>query len=738
MKRPLMTACLVYLATLVASIILPVYCLGAAAAFLAAAAIIFFILYLFIRKLKAASILLFISCLTVLSFLIYNHITIAPAKQLSGKNTSITATILETELSDDGDKYYIASIQTIDQSAAPRDMRIRLYCLNSDNLYDYDKISAKVSFFSNDSVSSSERYYLSNSIHASAITTGDVTVTNKNDFSLLREICRIRDKMVFNIRSAIPDERGNIISAVLFGKRDYIDRDTSNLFAAAGISHLLAVSGLHLSIIVSLINTLLLFLGFGKISRTVISLIFTILMMIMTGFTPSIVRAAVMTTIGLIAQCLRRDYDAPTTLALSAVIICFANPYAITNIGFLLSFSATTGLIISQNILEKERMKFSLKTVSIPRLIFHLLLRLVLPCFFAFLFTIPVSACVFGYLATYSPIVNLLISPLLPFMLAFSLSAALISLTPFAFIYRSLFYVARLFISCVLWLSEKFSAIPFAKINIQSDFTPFIVIVVVIVFAVAMLSGHPLKNSTVATLLCVPIICTAIISNQILYSNCVKLSVIDSSTSAILLEYDGKQFISGFTKDTSYGINRALSGGNETSIMLLSAESIPSSDISSLTHFVKDRSISNLVVPKQYSAALSSIGKKLCKNTYISEKFSMQYSDVFVSIETYGKNTLVIYDIDGFKIAHLNIASPDDLPQSFSCNLLIANSKALPYLSRYKTEYFILSENIENSKHLKGSLKTKGIVYLGDSQSEPFYLKDIALFQKKKFLNSPL
>ncbi len=738
MKRPLLTACLVYLATLTTAIILPASFLSAVAAILAAAAIIFFITFLFIRKVKNTAILLLISCLTVLSFLVYNHITIKPAKQLAGKSADITATVLETELSDDGDKFYIAKLYTIDGSSAPRDMKIRLYCSNADNLYDYDKICAEVSFFSNDSVSSSEKYYLSNSIHGSAITLGDAKVTNKNDFSILREICRIRDKMAFNIRSAIPDERGNIISAVLFGKRDYIGADTSNLFASAGISHLLAVSGLHLSIIVSLINTLLLFLGFGKISRTIISLIFTILMMIMTGFTPSIIRAAVMTTIGLLAQCIRRDYDAPTALALSAVIICFANPYAITNIGFLLSFSATTGLIISQNILEKERMKFSLKTVSIPRLIFHLVLRLILPCFFAFLFTIPVSLCVFGYLATYSPIVNLLISPLLPFMLAFSLSAALISLTPFTFICKPLFFVSRLFVSCIMWLSEWFSALSFSKINIKSDFTVFIVIVAVIIFAAAALSRHPFKNCIAAALLCVPIICTAIISNKILYRNLAKISVIDGSASALLIEYGGKQFISGFTKDTSYAINSALSDSGENSIILLSAESIPSSDVSLLTHFVKDKAVSNLVIPKQYSAAIFSIGKMFSKNTYISENFSMHYTKVSVFIETYGKNTLVIYDIDGFKIAHLNIASSDDLPQSFSCNLLIANSKALPFISRYNTEYFILSENIESPKYLKSSLKTKGVVYLGDSQSEPFYLKDKALFQKKKFLNLPL
>ncbi|MEE1279665.1 MAG: ComEC/Rec2 family competence protein [Oscillospiraceae bacterium] len=734
MKRPLMTACLIYLAALTASIILPSSYLLAAAAFLPAAAIIFFILSRFCRALRNVAAFMLISFLTILSFLIYHHITVKPAENLAGKNTAITATVLETELSESGNKFYIAKLNTIDGAVAPRDVRIRLYCANSDNLCDYDEISAEVSFFSKGSFSSLEQYYLSSSILGSATTLGDITVINEAEFSLTREICRIRDKMVFNIRAAIPDERGNIISAVLFGKRDYIESDTSNLFAAAGISHLLAVSGLHLSIIVSLINSFLLILGLGKISRTVIALIFTVLMMIMTGFTPSIVRAAVMTTIALLAQCIRRDYDAPTALTLSAVIICFANPYAITNIGFLLSFSATAGLIISQNIIEKQRIKFSLKTVSVPRLVFFEIEKLILPCFFAFLFTIPVSACVFGYLATYSPIINLLLAPLLPFMLAFSLSAAIFSLTPFTFIFKPLFYIAKLFISCITWLSEQFSVLPFAKIDIQSDFTPYIVIVFVIIFAVAMLSKRPYKNSIAAALLCIPVICTAVISHHIIYKNTVEISVIEGSSSAVLIKYNGAQFISGFTKDTAYSLRRATGD----SIMLVSAESIPSSDVAALTHFISGKDISYLVIPKEHSAAISSVDSKLSNKTYISESFSACYGKARVSTETYDNNTLICYNIAGFKIAHLNIQSPDKLPDDFSCNLLIANSKALPYLNKYKADYFIFSEKAENPEHLKKSLENHGVVYLADSQCEPFYLKQNKLFQKNKNYKSPL
>lgn len=691
MKRPLMTSCSIYLVTLAAAILMPSSYLNAAVVIFSAAAVLFFILSLFRKKYKNVVLLLVVSILTMISFQIYNHVTLKPASELAGKNADITATILETEISDNGNKFYIAKLNSINGDAA-RAIKIRLYAANSENLSDYDDISVSVNFFSNDSVSASERYYLSNNILASAITTGEISVTNQNKFSLLREICSVRDKMVFNIRASVADERGNIICAILFGKRDYIDPSTAELFALSGISHLLAVSGLHLSIIVMLLNNFLLLFGIGKTPRSIIALLLTYTMMIMTGFTPSVIRAAIMTTLSLIAQCARRDYDSPTALALSAVIICIANPYAITNIGFLLSFSATFGLIVSQIIIEKKRLKFSLKTVSVFRLFIHETFKLLLPCFFAFLFTIPVSSCVFGYISSYSPIINLILSPLLPAVLALSLSSALLSLTPFSFLYQPILYITKLLISCITWFAEKFSTFPFAKISIQSDLTLPLVIIFLLLFLIAAHSKHPRKNSIAALLVCIPVICTAVISNNTITKDYTRISIIGGSSAAIMIESEGKCFISGFSEDTSYQLNSALKRQQINNIFLLSAENIPSSEVSSLTHFALKHNTSYLVIPSEYAGAITSLHSGIKENCYISEDFLISTENISVHTKVSGKNTVVFYEINGFKIAHLNIQAASLIPENFSCDLLIANSKALPFIEKYKSKYFLFSE----------------------------------------------
>jgi len=369
MARPLMKASIVFIFTLAISVFLPTDLLIATATILAAVAFLLFLIFRKRDKIKDYLKLSVFAVLSLVCLIVYNHITVIPAQSYKGKTAQINATILSSEISSNQNKYYTARIDKINTKPAPKNFTIRLFCLESDDLDDYDKISAEVSFFEDD-LSSLDFFYLSNNILASAKTTGDIRLENKG-FSLLREICKIRDKMVFNIRANLSDDSGSIICGILFGKRDYIPDEVTMLFSNAGISHLLAISGLHLSIIVLLINLLLGVFRINKIVRSILTAIITAILMIMVGFTPSIMRSSIMIAFLLIAENIRLDYDAPTALSFSAVIICLINPYSITNIGFLLSFCATIGILVSNKILDKLRMKFSLKTVKLPRLILY-------------------------------------------------------------------------------------------------------------------------------------------------------------------------------------------------------------------------------------------------------------------------------------------------------------------------------------------------------------------------------
>lgn len=722
MQRTVMASCLSFVITLaIAIFLLPQDFYIATAIILIAVAIIFLIASFYSEKFKSLISLVVFSLIAISVLIVYNKVCVEPINALKGTTAKISGTVTSKAISSNGNTYYTVKLNNINGKNG-YGQNIRLYCTNHDSLCDYDEIKTKISFFKSDSYSSQDSYFLSNSIVATAISQSDITVTNKDEFSLLREICSARDKMIFNIRTSLKGESGEIICGILFGKRDYILYDTTELFSVAGISHLLCVSGLHLSILSSVINYAFMLLFLGKKSRTTLTLIFIAIFSAMAGFTPSITRSAIMTTLALISQCIRRDYDGHTAIALSAFLICIFNPYAISNIGFLLSFSATAGLALSNWINLNIRRKFSLKTVNPVLLIGIEILRMVLPCFFAFLFTIPISICVFSSISIYSVIINLIISPLLTPLLAFAFFGAVTSLLPFDFISDIFLYIAEKLTACVVWISKIFSSLPYSQISVENDLIIPITLLTVIIFAILIINKSGKRTIIITALLCVPIICASTVLHHKTYQGLPQISVADSG--GVVIKIDDRTFISGFNKDNSYDISSLC--GNE--ITLISSESAAAKDASSLVAFINGRDAKNVYAPSKYSASL-----KILKTNLLSDGFNLNTSNIKISSKITGKNSLVLYDVDGFKIAHLNTVNDKDLIEPFTCDLLIANGTSLLFLDKYKTSYFILSEQVNNDDFIKNNLSSKGILYIGDSSTKQLYLKEKNLYFKRQF-----
>jgi len=718
--------------SLVFAIIVPTKLLATVAVILAAAVVLLFVLSIRLLNLRKIAAILLFCFISVALFTVYHKLTVAPIQKLSGETHNVTATVLQSKISSKGNKYYVVKLDTINSKNVPGTAKIHLHTTNNDELKDWDKIKTTITFFEN-SESYSDSFYRSNVILASAISIDDIEIINKNKFSLFGEICRIRDKIIFKVRSNLTGDNGNILCGILFGKRDNISTEATETFASAGISHLLAVSGLHLSIIVMLLNLLLSRLYVGKTARSIICIIITAILSVMIGFTPSIIRSAVMLLFLLTAQCIREDYDSPSILAFSAVLICIAEPYSITNIGFLLSFSATAGLLVSQSILEKQRSKFSLKTVKIPRLVAYEILNISLPCFFAFLFTIPVSAYSFGYVSPYSPITNLILAPVLPVTLAFSLLSAIFCLTPFAFIYKPLLFISKILISLVCFVAKFFGNLPYSRLYLDGELIIPISVVIVALFLIAVYSKNPRGNSLKAALLVVPIICSAFISHNIAFSNYTKIDLLDTSTA--IIEHNGKRIISGFSKGSTYEINRIISKSPSKSTLFLSSHSDNDSDISELTHFILSNDIKAVSASEKFTSAVETINlENVTEGVYSANDFRLTSNDIKLrSLSSEGGNVDLI-DIGGFVIARLNVEGASDLPSEFECHLLIANSSSLPFIDRYKCRYFVLSEPLENREHISKYLAQWQITYVGDCNAK-IALKDGKLVKKNDFTN---
>ena len=206
----------------------------------------------------------------------------------------------------------------------------------------------------------------------------------------------IRSRLLSRISSVFPRREAGIVTALILGDKSLLDDDTRSLWQQGGIMHMLAISGLHITILGMFIFRVVSRFA-GRKAGCAVSIIIMVLYTFFTGCSVSSVRAFIMFAVRLIAGLIGRTFDSLTALAFSALLILLENPYYIAYSGFQMSFAAV--LICS---IFRRRGK----------LFISLMLSLyMLPLILANYYEMPL----------YGMVVNLLALPLLPALLLSSL-----------------------------------------------------------------------------------------------------------------------------------------------------------------------------------------------------------------------------------------------------------------------------------------------------------------------------
>lgn len=180
------------------------------------------------------------------------------------------------------------------------------------------------------------------------VTSEKISVTG-DDTSLRFRLMRLRNtvvRLIFN--SGVSDGTAMFLAAAIMGDDDALTPESRRLFAASGQAHVLALSGAHVAIIAALIALALFPLtlaGFNE-ARTVTTIAALWVYAVMTGLSPSVTRAVIMTSMVLGAYLLRRRNSAFNALAAAAILIIFFDPGAMFQPGFQLSFSAVAAILL--------------------------------------------------------------------------------------------------------------------------------------------------------------------------------------------------------------------------------------------------------------------------------------------------------------------------------------------------------------------------------------------------------
>lgn len=185
---------------------------------------------------------------------------------------------------------------------------------------------------------------------------GTIKVENikiiKKDISISKVLNNLSLQIKDNIDKTYNENAQGIIKGVLIGDTTDIDEETKEQFSESNISHVLAVSGMHISYIIFLITKSTQRV-FGKRKSKIISSIILIIYMVVTGFSTSVVRASIMGILVCLSFVFFRKSNTLNNIAISALIILINNSFSILSLSFLLTYGGTLGIILFKNNIEK-------------------------------------------------------------------------------------------------------------------------------------------------------------------------------------------------------------------------------------------------------------------------------------------------------------------------------------------------------------------------------------------------
>ncbi len=187
-----------------------------------------------------------------------------------------------------------------------------------------------------------------------------IKILEKHCNNILEEVSnKIYLKIESNIKKTYEDNY-EIMLGILLGHTEYIEEDIIENFSESGISHILAVSGLHITYIIFLVTNISNGI-FGKRYCKIINIFVLIMYMFITGFSISVVRACIMGILANGAFVVSRKNDTINSMAISALLILLNNPYSLESISFLLSYGGTIGIIFFKDTIIKILMNIKVK-----------------------------------------------------------------------------------------------------------------------------------------------------------------------------------------------------------------------------------------------------------------------------------------------------------------------------------------------------------------------------------------
>lgn len=261
----------------------------------------------------------------------------APVRELDGETASFTA-LLRDDLqpTDHGSRVYA------DAEINAHRCRLLLYLDNVPNARAGDRLELTAQLYT-PSGEDYDLYYRSLGVDLIAYARPGETVIPAQKLTLRTLPLLLRREFKDKLHELFPLDCAPFVQALLTGDRSGLSFSQKNAMSVSGIAHTVAISGMHVSILLGLV---MLLCGNRRWLSALIGIPVVLVFTLMVGAVPSVVRAAVMQILLLIAPLLQRENDPPTSLGAAMLVILVPNPWAVANLSFQLSFASMMGILL--------------------------------------------------------------------------------------------------------------------------------------------------------------------------------------------------------------------------------------------------------------------------------------------------------------------------------------------------------------------------------------------------------
>ena len=408
------------------------------------------VFYLIYKKVRGE---LIFSALLILAITVSGYFTSAKASNFENYNkVSCEGLFVVCEKPQNHGEYFSTVLETIESDVLNKGEKIAV-TYNNETLNFPQKIKATLSLSGMDGKTYKNSNYSNGVFIKGYIKACENTAENDDVLAAVNGIRKYIKNIVFENYEA---GESATVMALLTGDKSYFTNEFYGNVKSAGVAHVMVVSGLHLSIIVSMFLYIINRFFYNRYLKALIMVFATISVMAICGFTMSILRAGITYFLMALALLLNRENTSENTLGLAVCVIYLVNPFAVFSLSFQLSVLSTFAiLVVSVPVIrfvnERKIIKNKLLVTAFSSVVISLS---------SLIFTAPVVIYQFGYISCASVITNLLITGVVSFAIIFCILGFI-----FPFLAVVFFNLSQLIVSYINSVINYFGSLPFATVD---------------------------------------------------------------------------------------------------------------------------------------------------------------------------------------------------------------------------------------------------------------------------------